>query len=361
MPKNTRARTVWTLRSALGEAGMLSRVTAHSLYSERGAGPAQGNEEWSSGRMLPGTGRSLQEFSMLLTSVIASAVGGILVLCSISGVAAQSGAGPPPRSGWYVGGGIGSNWASDMDQKGWNRDPLCYPTDLCFDADPVPEISGYRWRYDIDAGAGAVFEISAGLIFDRARMELSLAQRKNGLDQMFRSITDYNGTPMEERRGGTVVSNARASIDHLTVRTLALNAYYDFPGAYRGISPYLGGGLGPAFVEVSGVRYSTDYEDTSGNAQAYDPPLSFYNSRQDADLSDTVLAGHLHVGADYSLNDKVSLGLKLTCSMMGDIEASSGYSLHPLHERDLDFPNHNTFTGSRYWTLTFTVKRLSGK
>ena len=340
---------------------MLSRVTAHSLYSERGAGPAQGNEEWSSGRMPPGTGRSLQEFSMLLTSVIASAVGGILVLCSISGVAAQSGAGEPPRSGWYIGGGIGSNWASDMDQKGWNRDPLCYPTDLCFDADPVPEISGYLWRYDIDAEAGAVFEISAGLIFDRARMELSLAQRKNGLDQMFRSITDYDGTPMEERRGGSVVSNARASIDHLTVRTLALNAYYDFPDAYRGISPYLGGGLGPAFVEVSGVRFSTDYEDTSGNAQAYDPPLSFYNSRQDADLSDTVLAGHLLVGADYSLNDKVSLGLKLTCSMMGDIEASSGYSLHPLHERDLDFPNHNTFTDSRYWTLTFTVKRLSGK
>ena len=104
---------------------------------------------------------------------------------------------------------------------------------------------------------------------------------------------------MQERRGGLVVSNARASIDNLTVSTLSLNAYYAFPGAYRGISPYLGGGLGPAFVEVSGVRFSTDYEDTSGNAQAYDPPLSFYNSRQDADLSDTVLAGHLHVGADY--------------------------------------------------------------
>ena len=57
---------------------------------------------------------------MLLTSVISSAVGGILVLCSISGVAAQSGAGEPPRSGWYVGGGIGSNWASDLDQEGWN-------------------------------------------------------------------------------------------------------------------------------------------------------------------------------------------------------------------------------------------------
>ena len=80
---------------------------------------------------------------------------------------------------------------------------------------------------------------------------------------------------MEERSGGTVVSNARASIDHLSVSTLSLNAYYDFPGAFGGISPYLGAGLGPAIVKVSGVHFSTDYEDTSGNAQAYDPPCRF--------------------------------------------------------------------------------------
>ena len=247
-----------------------------------------------------------------------------------------------------------------MDQEGWNRDPLCYPTDACFDADPLPEISGYRWRYDIDATAGAAFEISAGRIFDRTRLELSLAQRKNSLNQMFRSITDYDGMPMEERSGGTVVSNARASIDHLSVRTLSLNAYYDFPDAVGAISPYLGAGLGPAFVKVSELHFSTDYEDTSGDAPAYDPPLSFYNSRQDADLSDTVLAVHLHAGADYSLNDMTLLGLKLTYSMTSNIEAISGYSLHPLHERAPDFPNHNTFTGARYWTLSFIVKFLFG-
>ena len=177
---------------------------------------------------------------MRLVSFIASAVGGILVLGSVSDVAAQSGSGGRIRSGWYVGGGIGSNWASDLDQEGWKRETTCYPTAACFDAGPVPEISGYRWHYDIDAAAGAVFEISAGLILDRTRLELSLAQRKNGLNQMFRSITDYDGMPMEERRGGTVVSNARASINHLSVSTLSLNAYYDFPDAVRKISPYLG-------------------------------------------------------------------------------------------------------------------------
>ena len=119
---------------------------------------------------------------MRRASFIAFTVGGMLILGPASDVWAQSGAGGTPRAGWYVGGGIGANWASDIDQEGWNRDPLCYPTDACFDADPVPEISGYRWRYDIDAAAGAVFEISTGLILDRTRLELSLAQRKNSLD-----------------------------------------------------------------------------------------------------------------------------------------------------------------------------------
>ena len=74
---------------------------------------------------------------MRRASFIAFTVGGMLILGPASDVWAQSGAGGTPRAGWYVGGGIGANWASDTDQEGWNQDPLCYPTDACFDADPV--------------------------------------------------------------------------------------------------------------------------------------------------------------------------------------------------------------------------------
>ena len=93
---------------------------------------------------------------MRLASLIALAAG-ILVLLSASGVSAQSAA-EEPRSGWYVGGGIGAIWPSNLAQSGWNRDPICYPTDACFDQDPRPEISGYRWHYDIAAATGPVFE-----------------------------------------------------------------------------------------------------------------------------------------------------------------------------------------------------------
>ena len=297
---------------------------------------------------------------MRLASVIV--VGGYLVVGPLlSSASAQSAAeGEVPRAGWYVGGSLGSHWVTDMGQEGWNRETTCYPTDACFDADPVPEISGYRWRYDIGAAAGTAFEISAGRLFDRFRLELSLTQRKNALDQRFRSITEYDGTPLEPRRGSPVVSNSRASIDYLAARTLVLGAYYDFPEAFGGIAPYVGAGLGPAFVTVAGVHFSSEYENTSGNVPTYDPPLSSYNSRQDADLSDTVLAGHLYAGADYRLHNKTVLGLKLTYSMLGDIETSGVYAVHPWHARDPDLSNHNTFTVPRDWTLAVTVKFLLG-
>ena len=44
--------------------------------------------------------------------------------------------------GWYLSGTSGIALSSGMDQSGWNRDTVCYPTALCFVADPVPEPSG---------------------------------------------------------------------------------------------------------------------------------------------------------------------------------------------------------------------------
>ena len=139
---------------------------------------------------------------MRLASLIASAAG-ILVLLSASGVSAQSAA-EAPRAGWYVGGGIGATWPSNLAQSGWNRDPICYPTAACFDQDPRPEIAGYRWHYDIAAATGPVFELSTGLFVDRARVELSFRQRWNDLDQMFLSVTNYEGVAMEDRGNSTV-------------------------------------------------------------------------------------------------------------------------------------------------------------
>ena len=54
----------------------------------------------------------------------------------------------------------------------------------------------------------------------------------------------------------------------------------------------------------------------------------------DEDLTDTVLAAHLHVGADYRLDDHTQLGLRLSYSMLGAIEDSGAYTSHRWHAED---------------------------
>ena len=295
---------------------------------------------------------------MRLASLIASAAG-ILMLSWATAASAQDTAEEPRRTGWYVGGGVGANSSSNISQSGWNRDPLCYPTDACFDLDPRPEVSGYRWHYDIAAATGSAFELSAGFIVKRARVELAFGQAWNDLDQMFLSVTDYDGVAMEDRVGSTVTSDTSSSIDHSAVRMLTVNAYYDFP-AGSVVSPFLGAGAGPAFVTMAGVRFSDTYMDTAVNGDVYDPPLSFYNASQDDDLSGIALAGHLHAGADFRIADKTSVGLKLTYSMLGAIETSGGYDRHSAHAFDPDFEHYDTFAGARFWTLMLTVKYFFG-
>ena len=73
-----------------------------------------------------------------------------------------------------------------------------------------------------------------------------------------------------------------------------------------------------------------------------------------------MLAGHAHAGTDFGLNDRTSLGVKLTYSVLGDIEYTGPYQLHAVHRFDPDFTHTDVFTGTRYWTLQFTVRHAFG-
>jgi len=140
-----------------------------------------------------------------------------------------------------------------------------------------PERPGYRWAYVLETAVGAPFEISTGFILNYVRLELSFAQRINGIDQVFRSVSDFARNPPERRTGSTVASDAMYWIGNITVRTLALNVYYEFRNTASGFVPYVGSGIGPAFATIRGLHYAEQYSDTAGNAAVYDPPLSYYN------------------------------------------------------------------------------------
>ena len=290
---------------------------------------------------------------MKFSTVRLLTVGAILMVFATSGEAGAE----PERSGWYIGGGIGANWTSRIDQAGWNRDTYCYPdSSSCDVPGPSENISGYRWMYDLDMDAGSAFEISVGRMFNRWRLELSAAQRNNAIEQKFKSVTFLDGSLDTRPPGNMVTSNSMSRIDDLTTRTLSLNAYYDFTDVFERITPYLGVGLGVAFVEISGVHFSTKYENPSNPSGI----PSDFDSRQDADLSDTVFLGNFYAGTDYSLTEETLLGVKLTYSIMGDIEHTGTYSKHPMHVQDPAFTNNNTFSGPRQLSVMFTLKYLFG-
>lgn len=264
------------------------------------------------------------------------------------------------RSGWFLGAGLGAVRGSDLEQEGWNRDTFCYPDAACFDEHPVPGVPGYRWRYGIELDNGPDFELSLGRFFGRFRLELALERQTNDTQQVFTGIAYGDGAPIRTRPGRMVDSNGHGSIDRRRVSSASLDAYYDFPDAWGAVSSYFGAGLGQARVEMAGVQFFTDYRDTSAVASVHEPPLAFYNSAQDVDLHDSAIVWRLHVGADYPLGRRASIGLKLTWSAMGDIEDMGGYEAHPMHTTVPEFTNTNAFRGARKGTLMLAFRRGIG-
>lgn len=261
-------------------------------------------------------------------------------------------AGDAQRSGWYVGAGIGANWMSDMNQSGWNRDTFCYPMDDCSNRGTI---DGYRWFYDLDADRGNLFEVVIGRGFGNVRLEVSANRRENDIDQKFTDITYFDGSQILTDPTSNYTSQSEATMDRLRTQTLQLNAYYDFPLAHSRVTPYVGVGVGVSDVKLYGLYFRSEYACTSGCDAELSPPGA-YNSWQDEDLSDTVFSMHLHAGADYSLGDKLLLGLKLTYSEMDDMRDTGRYIDHPLP----DELNHNKISDMDHWSLTLGLRYLLG-
>lgn len=282
-----------------------------------------------------------------------------LVLVSVTEVSAQD----RRTSGWYVSGGLGGNLVYGLDQAGSNTESTCYPTSACFDLD-LREIPGYRWRYDPSVGRGIGFEAAVGRVFDRTRIEVSFAHRRNNVDQgPPLEITYLDGTSAGASSFlglGLAQAVSRQFMEDQVTRSVSLNAYYDLPIGPQRITPYVGVGTGVAFVELTRIFFSIEYTDPSGEGTHYDPPLSFYNSKQDTRLSDTVFAGHVYAGADYSLGDRTAIGLKMAYSRVDDVEHTGTYEYHPYFEADPSFTNKNTFSAMNQWSVTLNVRFLFG-
>ena len=257
---------------------------------------------------------------------------------------------------WYMGVSLGGNWASGADQSGWNSEGTCYPTFACFDQNPVPTIDGYRWSYANDLDPGYVAEITLGRSFSRWRLETAFAQRENDIGQeRFLGLTHLDGSPVGQG-SNTIISHAMSDLGRYRSRSISLNAYLDFPGVFEKTTPYLGAGASLAYLRVSNVRFSDAFSDTASPPGTYDPPLTFYSVHQDEDLSDTVAAGHLYAGLDYSVTERTHIGLKVAWSRFGAMETEGRYTSHPMHLTDPDLLNHTRFDSANHWSVMLSWK-----
>lgn len=293
------------------------------------------------------------------TSAVVFAMAACLLLVAVNRADAQE----RITSGWYVSAGLGGNLVYGLDQAGSNTESTCYPTSACFDM-VLRDVPGYRWRYDPSTDRGIGFDAAVGRVFDRTRLEVSFTQRRNNVDQGSPvEITYLDGTSSGASSFlglGLVQAAAVNSIEDLVTRTVSLNAYYDLPIGPPGITPYVGVGTGIAFVNLTRIFFSIEYGDPSGEETPYDPPLSFYNSKQDTELSDRVFAGHVYAGADYSLNDRAAVGLKMAYSRVDDVEHVGTYEYHPYFDTDPSLTNKNTFSVVNHWSVTLNVRFTFG-
>ena len=251
-------------------------------------------------------------------------------------------------SDWYLAAGAGVTSASGLEQTGRNRDTTCYPDDDCGHL-PGGAPAGYRWFYDLHANRGAAAEIAIGRHFGPVRLEVSLAQRRSGVEQEFTGITYLDGSRLMPAAESDYESTSSGSVDDLTTRTLSLNVYRDVPLGLSRITPYVGAGLGVSSVELSGLYYESRYR-CRPDTPCDDPGQ--YDGRQDGDVSDIVPSGHLHVGADMRLGEGLLLGLKLTYSVIGDVEDRGAYAFH----RVPGLTGVTEISDIRQWSLMFGVR-----
>jgi len=269
------------------------------------------------------------------------------LLAGLLACAAAPANGEAARSGFYVGGDAGLIWRADFRQQGNNREMSCYFTG-CQSGFPGGE-EGYRWEYEVDTDTGLQFGLSAGWMWNRLRLEINAAHAANDATHHFRNTSLRDGSPTclsgaPCRLPAAAQESEASGVGRIETRSLFANVYYDFPG-YGDFTPYIGAGIGRADVKVTDVRYISIFVDGRRVVQ-------------DTDMEDTVYAWQLHAGADYRVNRRFLVGLKVSYTDLDDFSDTNRYD---EHTDEPNLTNRTKFAGLDYWSALFTVKYLFGQ
>ena len=234
---------------------------------------------------------------------------------------------------FYLGGGAGVVAASGPDLRGHDNDrggvcdefinPLFADVPGCTD----PRRPGDSWRTEFDgtadvlAGAVAGYSLqerfaNSDRLLGRFRLEAEYFYRNSAFDAGADVRFGAGASEFAADLAGEVVL-AEDRLGSIAGHNVFGNLYFDFRNRGR-FTPYVGIGVGVAFTEAGygalGLLNNDPARITSGadlpNADQVRRNLAGTVVSERANLNDTVRGYQVLFGADYALNDLMSLGVK---------------------------------------------------
>lgn len=122
----------------------------------------------------------------------------------------------------------------------------------------------------------------------------------------------------------------------MNISTLFVNIYYDFKNHTK-FTPYIGAGLGIAFVGLAGNGYGL----------GDDEGFTFSKS------SNNNFAWNIGLGVAYAFNDRISLDLGYRYSQLGDVTSTISFpdtegGVTSIHENGENLSTHQIMLGVRF-------------
>lgn len=247
---------------------------------------------------------------------------------------------------WYVEVSAGLLVPDTLKQAGFNDDNICYPTNAC-----TNEPTGYRWFYNLEADSGGNFEAAVGRSIGKYRIEIAASTSKSDVNQVFDSISFLDGSPLQAATTDNYSYSDETRMESESASSLTLNFYMGLPIADLPVEPYIGVGAGLSRIKLSGLFFRSQYECVLEPCNA-EYPASFYNSHQVANFLDTVLNANISAGMDFDLRENVSVGLKLSFLVKGNLKQQAGYVNHPIS----GIENTTKFSEMSRWSLMVRLR-----
>ena len=271
-----------------------------------------------------------------------------LLCATLLFASAPAGAQELARSGFYAGFELGTVIPGEWDTDGMDNDVGTACDDWLFSGGRLETMncgSGDVWTNEIEFDSGVLGGLQLGWFHDRFRFELEYAYSDLGGDRG--GINELIAGKENE------FAYENEKFENISSHDLFLNAYMDFP-ARLGITTYLGFGVGWRQMELdyTGTYLRNTYDFFTDPANMLDDRREAAGtvSRIEEELDDDVFGYQFIAGADYALNERLTVGAKLRYTRFQDFDGGSheyaylrshdsNTSPGPGHpKRDLNYP-----------------------